>query len=50
MKKYTIIVCKGCGRKFRIYPFEVYDGDPEYCRKCNDETKEKYQEIKYKTT
>jgi hypothetical protein len=45
MKKYTIVICKGCGKKFRIYPFEVYDGDPEYCRECNEESKGFVKEV-----
>jgi len=50
MKKYTIVICKGCGKKFRIYSFQAYEGDPEYCRECNDESKEKPQKVKYETT
>jgi len=40
MKRYTIVVCRGCGKKFKIYPFQVYDGDPEYCKDCNREAKD----------
>ena len=35
MKEYTIIKCKECGRLFKIYPYQVYMGDPEYCPECN---------------
>lgn len=35
MGQYTIIVCKGCGKMFRIYYYEVYLGDSRYCRGCN---------------
>jgi hypothetical protein len=37
---YSIIVCRGCRKKFRIYMHEVYPGDTRYCRKCNKESEE----------
>lgn len=36
MSGYKIISCKGCDKPFRIYDFEVYPGDPDYCRVCNE--------------
>lgn len=35
----TVKKCKECGTLFIIYPHEVYDGDPNYCRACNAEAK-----------
>ena len=36
--EYSIIICKGCGCKFRIHSYQVYNGDPRYCPKCNRES------------
>lgn len=33
--EYTIIRCKGCSKLFRFYPWQVYEGDPNYCPSCN---------------
>ena len=41
----TTIICKGCSKKFRIYRFELYDGDQEYCRDCNKEAKQFAKEV-----
>jgi len=38
MSEYTIVKCKGCGKLFRLYMFGVYEGDPNYCPKCNKES------------
>lgn len=44
---YSIIVCKGCGRKFRIYTYEHYRGDPNYCHECNRKSEEPKGPIKW---
>ena len=36
MGEYSIVVCKGCGKKFRVYTYEYYPGDSRYCRECNE--------------
>ena len=38
--EYTIVICAGCGKKFRIYMHAVYTGDTRYCPKCNKESGE----------
>lgn len=38
MSEYTVVKCKGCGKLFRLYMFAVYEGDPNYCPKCNEES------------
>lgn len=40
MQEYWIVICKGCGRKFRLYSMAVYRGDPSYCPQCNRESGE----------
>jgi len=47
MSEYIIIKCMGCGKLFRIYNGEVYKGDSNYCRECNEKSKEEFE---YKTT
>lgn len=44
--QYTIVKCKECGKLFRIYPHQVYNGDPNYCPECNRkaENVKKYEE------
>ena len=36
--EYTIVICRGCGKKFRLYRYAVYIGDPKYCPKCNKDS------------
>ena len=33
----TIIKCIGCGKLFKIFSMEVYQGDVRYCQECNKE-------------
>ncbi len=48
--------CEGCGTLYKIYPGQVYPGDPEYCLNCNkkadkqalDNMPESWQNMKYK--
>lgn len=43
MSYWQIVKCRICGKLFRIYMHQVYEGDPSCCPECNQKSEGKIQ-------